>query len=618
MTFFEKNLAYLISQGFEEKVLDPYEPSSVSLIKGKSGYYTATKLTEGQEILLHSAYDPLGEASVLIDEGDTASYQSIFLFGLGLGYHLIKLLDQTPKSTLIFVLETDWDIVKAAMKVIDFEEILSTGRVVLAFGKPLEIKAILDRLFVMGEVILKLQRTGFLYFPPKYRVELPSVQEMRNLVLEEVQYHHHALGKNLGWPVQGLTNLVKHLPYLIKSPTLNRIFDTWHKPVVIVLAGPSLNKNIAVLKEWQDRVTIFCVNTVFNKLLDFGIIPDATFSLDRTPTIPEKHYMRDEPIPDSIVFVANPVVDSRSASAFKHHLFIFSSAESFEHELANDLGSGVLSMGLSVTHFAFAFAYHIGAPAIILIGQDLAFGEEGRTHSSGSVYDKVKVDIEKELEIVYLEGYYGEKVPSQVTWRMFRDWYEIFLERYPTLLINATEGGVRIKGTVQMTLQEAMEEYVGIDSTEKDSFVDWLASVSQDILYDDRIETIKTSFMSRIKKLSIAEQVYTRAANMYSFIEDANMSTEIKKRYLNQMYQTAYDILTDEWIYSLFRPEYISRMGAYINLNNGSMDDHDEEMIIKKAILLQEMFKDLTTFLNKLKKILEDKVPELDQEEKLS
>lgn len=84
------------------------------------------------------------------------------------------------------------------------------------------------------------------------------------------------------------------------------------------------------------------------------------------------------------------------------------------------------------------------------------------------------------------------------------------------------------------------------------------------------------------------------------------------------MYQTAYDILTDEWIYSLFRPEYISRMGAYINLNNGSMDDHDEEMIIKKAILLQEMFKDLTTFLNKLKKILEDKVPELDQEEKLS
>lgn len=616
MTFFEKNLAFLITQGFEEQVLyQPLESSSVSLFTGKTGYYTATKRIDGQDILLHSAYDPLGEASRLIVGEDVASYQAIFVFGLGLGYHLIELLDRTPPSSLIFVIETDWDIVKAAMQVIDFAEILATGRVVLAFGKPSEIRVILDGLFVMGEVMLKLQRMGFLYFTPKYRAELPVIQEIRRLVLETLQYHRHGLGLDLGWSVQGLTNLVEHIPYLSRTPSIYQISNTWHKPVVIVLAGPSLTKNIAVLKNWQDRVTIFCVNTVFNKLLDYGIIPDATFSVDRTPLIPEQHYKRDEPIPESIVFVANPIVDPRSVGLFKHHLFVYGGGEYFEHELADALGSTVVSMGLSVTHFAFILARQIGAPAIILIGQDLALSEEGRTHSAGSVYDEVKVDVETESQVIYLEGYDGEKVPSLVTWRMFRDWYEIYLERFPSLVINSTEGGAKIKGTVQLTLQEAMEKYVGVGSPKKASFVDWLDTVSQDIRYEDRIEKIQKTFMERIKKLSIAELVYARASDLYNYVNDVNISIEVRKKYLDQMYEIAHNIMADNWIYSLFRPEYIREMGEYINIIENSKDDHYEEIIINKAKLLQGMFMDLNVFIGKLKTILEDAVDRLEQEE---
>jgi hypothetical protein len=618
MTFFEKNLAFLLSQGFEEKVLSPLNSSSVNLFRGKTGYYTATKRTDGHDILLHSAYDPLGEAAKLIARDDTASYQAIFLFGLGLGYHLIELLDRTPQSTLIFVLESDWDIVIAAMQVIDFAEILGTGRVVLAFGNTSEIRVILDGLFIEGEVLLKLQRMGFIYFPPKYRAEMPFIQETRRIVLETFQYHHYGLGVDLGWAVRGLANIAEHIPYLLKTPFPSRISNTWQKPVVIVLAGPSLAKNIEVLKEWQDRVTIFCVNTVFNKLLDNGIIPDATFSLDRTPLIPEQHYSRGELIPDSIVFVANPVVDSRSAHLFKHHLFIFGGGEQFSHELPQDIGSSVLPMGLSVTHFAFILAYHIGSPAIILVGQDLAFGTEGRTHSAGSVYDGDKLNLETHPQVVYVEGYDGEKIPSLVTWRLFRDWYEIFLERYPTLVINATEGGAKIKGTIPMKLQEAMEKYVGVESPEKDSFVDWLETASQDIWLEDRIKKFRKSFLKRIKKLCIDEQIYTRASKLFNFINDKNISFEFKKRYLDQMYQTAYNIVTDKWIYSLFRPEYIRKMGEYINLNDGSMDDQTEEMIINKAKLLHELFMELSDFLVKLKKVLEYAVSKLDHEEELS
>ncbi|MGC7870268.1 motility associated factor glycosyltransferase family protein [Desulfosporosinus sp. SYSU MS00001] len=608
MTFFEKNLAFLISQGFEEQVLDQTaESSSVSLFAGKNGYYTATKRIEGRDILLHSAYDPLNEASTLIVGDDIASYQAIFLFGLGLGYHLLELLDRTPPSTLIFVMESDWDIVRAAMHVIDFQEILATGRVVLAFGKISEIRVILDGLFVIGEVMLKLQRMGFLYFAPKYRSELQAVQEMRSLILEVYQYHVHGLGVDLSWGVDGLNNLVKHIPYLAKTSSVKRITNTWNKPVVIVLAGPSLTKNIAVLKEWQDRVTIFCVNTVFNKLLDHGIIPDATFSLDRTPLIPEKHYKRDEPIPESIVFVANPVIDYRSAGLFKHHLFVLGGSEYFQRELAEDIDCDVLSMGLSVTHFAFNFANQIGAPAIILIGQDLAFSEEGRTHSQGSVYSDEKIDLENDSQIIYLEGYYGDKVPSTLTWKMFRDWYEIYLERYSTVAINATEGGAKIKGMIQLTLQQALEKYIGAESPEKDSFVKWLDNVSQNIVVEDRLEMINKSFIERIKKLRVAELIYTKTFDLGNYVQDVNIPLESRKRYLDQMKEVAHNILADNWSFSLFRPEYFRMMGEFINAGTEE-GPFNNEVIIKKGKILQEMFLDLIAFQGKLKKILEDAI----------
>ncbi|HVJ50750.1 motility associated factor glycosyltransferase family protein [Desulfitobacterium sp.] len=616
MTFFEENLAFLLSQGFEEQILNqPLENSTVRLFTGKMGYYTAVKQVEDHDILLHSAYDPLNEASRLLAVEDISSYLSIFVFGLGLGYHLLELIEQTSQDCLIFVLESDWDIVRAAMHVIDFREILKTGRVVLAFGTPSDVRVILDGLFVNGEIQLKLHKMGFLYFAPKYRHDITVVQEIRRIIIEVFQYHILAKGNDISWSIKGLTNLSEHIPYLARSPYLRQIADTWHKPVVIVLAGPSLNKNIAVLKEWQDRVTIFCVNTVFNKLLDYGIVPDATFTLDRAPVIAEKHYKRDDHIPESVVLVGNPVIDPRSVNLFKHNMFIFGGGEFYQSELARDMGYGLLPVGLSVTHFAFMFALYIGAPAILLVGQDLAYGSEGRTHSSGSVYDEIKVDLDKENDVVYLEGYYGGEVPSSLSWKLFRDWYEIYLERFPSLLINCTEGGAKIKGTLQLPLKEALEQYVGTDSLKKDSFVDWLYSVKQDIKYEEMLDKIRMSFEKRIEKLQICELVFARASRVYHNIEDPEILLKFKKRYLDQMDKEARNIMSDQWIFSAFKPEYIRVMVEYNGLDTGvyNADVDLETVIISKAKLLQDMFCNIGLLSEKLRKILEDTVSKLNE-----
>lgn len=608
MTLSEKNSHFLISHGLGGNVLNKTRDySSVRLFTGKKGYFTGVKQVAGEEVLLHSAYDPLTEASRLIAGKNFPCHHSIFVLGLGLGYHLVELLKHISPDCLIFVLESDWDIIRAAMQVIDFQEIAATGRVIFAFGNLTEIRAILNDAFMLEDNLIKLLKIDFLYFAPKQNSDPEDVQAMRQLVLEAFQNHYLAMEDEIGWMLQRLSNTAEHIPYLAQAPYPAQIADTWHKPVVIVLAGPSLNKNIAVLKEWQDRVTIFCVNTAFNKLLDYGIIPDATFSIDIHPALAEKHYKRDEGIPKSIVLIANPGIDPRCVSLFEHSQVILGGGGYFQHELAQDIGSDVLPVGLSVSHFAFVMARHIGAPAIILIGQDLAYGYEGQTHSLGCNYKEQKdVAAKKRKDIVYLEGYYGGEVPSSLTWKLFRDWYEDFLERCPSLVINATEGGAKIKGTRQLPLKDALEHYVGINSTKKNSFADWLYSVKQGVPSAKMLDRIRSSFEKRINKIREAEMECTTGMKLYNKINDPETLVEAKEYYMLQMEKEIRNIMKDRWLFHTFRSLYIRVMSDYFDLD--IINDNPEEIIGCKAKLLYDMLNNLNLLLIKFRIAIESRL----------
>ncbi|AFM42717.1 hypothetical protein Desaci_3836 [Desulfosporosinus acidiphilus SJ4] len=606
MMLYQKNFHFLHTLGFAECMLKPQETSSVNIYTGKKGYLTGVKQAEGREILLHSAYDPLNEALRLIAGKEFSKQGSIFVLGLGLGYHLGELVNQTSSELLIFVLETDWDIIRAAMQVIDFERILASGRVVLVFGNLSEIRSILNDVFSIEDSLLKLLKIDFLDFPSKLNSAVEEVQTMHRIVREVLNSHYLAMNDEINWMLRRLKNTIKHVPYLARAPYPSQFANAWSKPVVIVLAGPSLSKNIDVLKEWQDRVTIFCVNTVFNRLLDYGIIPDAAFSIDIHSDLAEKHYKRNEPIPKSIVFVANPGVDPRCADLFGKHLLIFGGGGYFQHELAQDMGSEALPAGLSVTHFAFIVARHLGASPIILIGQDLAYGQEGQTHSRGCIYDEQNTMLSQNDDVLFLEGYEGGEVSSCQTWKLFRDWYEEFLENNFSLVINATEGGAKIKGTRQLALKDALKQYVGLEAEKKVSFGDWLNSVKLGVSDNDMIKKIRNSFELRLNKLRVAESICKQGVRLYNTIENPQIPLELKNRHLLEMEEEVKNIMKDRWIFYTFRSEFIRGMSAYYNMDTDSEKEPPEVDILRKAKSLHDLFENLRSYLIEFAAVIEN------------
>lgn len=102
---------------------------------------------------------------------------------------------------------------------------------------------------------------------------------------------------------------------------------------------------------------------------------------------------------------------------------------------------------LGVSTAMYAAAVELGAKKLIMVGQDLAFGESGVSHASGR--DESAYTVEK----IETDGYYGNKVWSRMDWMEFKKWFEKMMALYPDVeVINATEGGVHLEGSRQEPL----------------------------------------------------------------------------------------------------------------------------------------------------------------------
>ncbi|MHA1568975.1 MAG: motility associated factor glycosyltransferase family protein, partial [Alphaproteobacteria bacterium] len=135
-----------------------------------------------------------------------------------------------------------------------------------------------------------------------------------------------------------------------------------------------------------------------------------------------------------------------------------------------------LATGGSVSTAAFSLAVALGCNPIVLIGQDLAYGEAGQSHAegigTGGVEDIKREEMEYTREhdtlakknLCLVDGYFGKQVVTKTNLRNYLLWFEQVI---PQVLgagfrvINSTEGGAKIAGAEQMPFAEATDQLLG-------------------------------------------------------------------------------------------------------------------------------------------------------------
>jgi hypothetical protein len=130
-----KNLDLLSrSQPELARLLSTLPGNRVEVFSSASGIPTARWLHGSRAVPLHSRYDPLKEARGSLLKQDLAGADYFVLLGFGLGYLLEALIEKSPNpANRYFIIESDLEILRAALAARDLQSLLSLPHLHLAW-----------------------------------------------------------------------------------------------------------------------------------------------------------------------------------------------------------------------------------------------------------------------------------------------------------------------------------------------------------------------------------------------------------------------------------------------------------------------------------------------------
>ncbi|MBN1669893.1 MAG: DUF115 domain-containing protein [Kiritimatiellae bacterium] len=266
-----------------------------------------------------------------------------------------------------------------------------------------------------------------------------------------------ALRATRGWHM--LANALLNLPHAAAERNLDALRGLARdRPAVVVGAGPSLDKNVAVLAERAARVTVVACDGAWTTLDRAGIVPDVVITTDDTERVwrhfAEVSAARARAVVVALLHSSWPVVRyCRGAIVFAR------SDLPVDRSLTGATGRPipVLDSGLCVGHAALEVARILGATPIILIGFDLGY-KGTRFHPRHAAVPSFHERPPEPANLTVVPGVDGKPIRTDLSMLMYLREFERRIRLLDRPVWDATEGGARIEGTRVVDLQTALAE----------------------------------------------------------------------------------------------------------------------------------------------------------------
>lgn len=236
-------------------------------------------------------------------------------------------------------------------------------------------------------------------------------------------------------------------------------------PAFVVSAGPSLDKNGALLAEAQKRGPVIAVNTSASACLYHNVLPDAVVACEAVNLSDHLACIAGTNTPVVIDITANPANWDVAENPWA-----MSCAEPNYMPYVLRSGGTPLPYTGSVACAAVALALYWGASPVVLIGQDCAY-TGGRYYAKGTPYADLTTEVRDGLIVVHGRSKEqdpvsvlmrdswggGEQVPSDHAMSVFVDWFSTAADHH--YIVNATEGGSRIEYTYELPLAKVLDQH---------------------------------------------------------------------------------------------------------------------------------------------------------------
>ncbi|MFQ5443696.1 MAG: motility associated factor glycosyltransferase family protein, partial [Nitrospinales bacterium] len=421
---------------------------------------------DGTKKALHSSYDPVKEASRFIDSCGTDDSLNFIVGGFGLGYHLIELVQRVPRQSRIVIFENDPEMLVIALMHNDLGKVLEHPGISIHVGiAPNDLPQVLSR----DKTSFTINGFVPITFSPLIVTEFDYYQALHAKLDQLIQETWIDLKTHAAFSKLFYKNLTHNFSHLVRSPGVQNLQNQLSGfPAIIVSAGPSLDKNISLLKDVAERSVLIAVATALKPLLEANVEPDFVVAIDPDDTTINAFDLNSAPEKTWLLY--DPCIPSTIPKIFNNKNIVVESNFFLAQWIANfSPVRGTLGKTFSVAHTAFLFAKHLGCSPIILVGQDLAFTHH-RMHCTASFFyqknldsitsDMTLVSQEKKNYQKYLKALkpatdlHGEVVTTTLSMDTYKNVFAEEIQKGISV-INATEGGIPIPGATNLCLREA-------------------------------------------------------------------------------------------------------------------------------------------------------------------
>ncbi|EEA8508488.1 motility associated factor glycosyltransferase family protein [Campylobacter coli] len=467
---FNKNIESLSNILLKES-LKQIQSSKFELILGKDNLDINLKDTSDNTFLYENVIDELN--TMLNTYNDKyLLYPVLYFYGFGNGI-LFKALLQNKNHQHIVVFEKDIEIIWIMFHILDFSNELQSARLMVLQTSSLDIEFFSN--FCSSKPFFQFSRIYFLELMSHYYERFhEDILGLNKKLAENFKNSIVSYGNDPLDALQGIEQFVYNLPQMITHPSYKELLSKRKgisDTAIIVSTGPSLTKQLPLLKKYASKATIFCADSSYPILAKHDIKPDYVCMLERDEIVAECFNNDFGEFDKDIVFIVKSVTHPHTIKYLQKNnraFILVSTYASFIQYLKLDY-FGYFNMGFSVAHMNFLLTIHLKYKNIILIGQDLAYAKDGQTHSQGFIHANLhNGDYERDLDKFSTTAYGGNgKVQSSEIWTLFRHNFEKDIVNikmnYHITTYNCTEGGARIEGTIEKPFLWACENLLDKD-----------------------------------------------------------------------------------------------------------------------------------------------------------
>lgn len=606
---FEKNIKCL--KEFYPQILAYYENDFESVntditvgVQEIAGRYVIAIEDQGKMYQLNSMYDDECLADVFIRSlgKDWGLDSKLLMYGFGNGIFARKFIDDVRKDCSIVIYEPIADIFWYVINYFDISDILSNNRVKFVFGplyNDIALQVFYENLYEYKDVNTMKYRSHM-----NYAILFKDNMLFYNEIVLGAQtfaISNQVVQNRFGYDNSRnfFNNINKHFEESYSLKELRDVAKTANVPAIVVAAGPSLDKNIRQLSKAKGKCVLIACDTAIRPLYNVGIIPDVIVTLDGKK---DERYLVNEESRKAPLFT-----EIRSGSSFLNvhtgKKFFYGPRKSHISEFCHKIDADIpdISTGGSIANLCFSVAKYLGCNKIVLMGQDLAY-TDAKTHSEDTVRGEVRTTEENLQNVVWDIDIYGNPIRSSGEFILYKSWFEKQIEADKDLIvIDATEGGIYIKGTIVKTLADTIEEYCV-----NDFCLENYLNNAQKLLDDDKKKCFREFVDSIPSGLDEVEKIIDETLMYYLKMRKIIKYNNYHSKEMAKIYQKCKDntvLIDSNKTIEYIKDQMQERETQLLTSVNTLIDDEKQELLTA-CELGEKYLRDMKDSINEIRDII--------------